>query len=43
MSRVRFWIVTAIVILVVVAVWKFIDLRTQPPPPPAAQKVNGDK
>jgi hypothetical protein len=31
---IRYWIATAIVILVVIAVWKFIDYRTQPPPPP---------
>ena len=31
---IRYWIATAIVILVVLAVWKFIDYRTQPPPPP---------
>jgi len=30
----RFWIATALVILVVLAVWKFIDYRMQPPPPP---------
>jgi len=27
-------IATFVVILVVIAVWKFIDWRTQPPPPP---------
>jgi hypothetical protein len=30
----RFWVATVAVILVVIAVWKFIDWRTQPPPPP---------
>ena len=30
---IRRWIATAIVVLVVVAVWKFIDYRMQPPPP----------
>jgi hypothetical protein len=30
----RLWIATGIVILIVLAVWKFIDYRTQPPPPP---------
>jgi hypothetical protein len=33
-SPIRRWIATAIVILVVIAVWKFIDYRMQPPPPP---------
>ncbi|HEV3393265.1 MAG TPA: hypothetical protein VG103_07125 [Chthoniobacterales bacterium] len=30
----RHWIATFVVILVVLAVWKFIDWRMQPPPPP---------
>jgi hypothetical protein len=30
----RFCIATVAVILVVIAVWKFIDWRMQPPPPP---------
>jgi hypothetical protein len=34
MPPLRIWIATALVIVVVVAVWKFIDWRTQPPPPP---------
>jgi len=29
----------AAVALTVVAVWKFIDYRTQPPPPPAAAET----
>jgi hypothetical protein len=33
-SRKRLIVATLIVILVVIAVWKFIDYRTQPPPPP---------
>jgi hypothetical protein len=31
---VRRRIATIVVILVVIAVWKFIDWRMQPPPPP---------
>jgi hypothetical protein len=30
----RLWIATAAVIILVIAVWKFIDFRMQPPPPP---------
>jgi hypothetical protein len=30
----RHWIATIVVIIVVLAVWKFIDWRMQPPPPP---------
>jgi hypothetical protein len=33
-SPIRRWVATIVVILVVLAVWKFIDYRTQPPPPP---------
>jgi hypothetical protein len=33
-SPIRRLIATAVVILVVIAVWKFVDYRTQPPPPP---------
>jgi len=33
-SAAPFWIATAVVILVVIAVWKFIDYRMRPPPPP---------
>jgi hypothetical protein len=33
-GKIRRWIATIVVILVVIAVWKFIDYRTQPPPPP---------
>jgi hypothetical protein len=30
----RFWLATAVVIVTVVAVWKFIDYQMRPPPPP---------
>jgi len=30
----RLWVATVAVVLVVIAVWKFIDYRMQPPPPP---------
>ena len=30
----RRWIAAIIVLLIVIAVWKIIDLRLQPPPPP---------
>jgi len=30
----RLWIATGAVIMVVIAVWKYIDYQTQPPPPP---------
>jgi ABC-type nitrate/sulfonate/bicarbonate transport system permease component len=30
----RLWLATVTVVIVVIAVWKFIDYRTQPPPPP---------
>ena len=33
-TRARMLIATVVVILTIVAVWKFIDYRTQPPPPP---------
>jgi hypothetical protein len=33
-STIRFWLATAAVILIVIAVWKFIDYRMRPPPPP---------
>jgi hypothetical protein len=33
-EMIRRWFATIVVILVVIAVWKFIDYRTQPPPPP---------
>ena len=33
-TRTRMLIATLVVILTVVAVWKVIDYRTQPPPPP---------
>jgi hypothetical protein len=33
-STTRVWIAVAVVLLVVIAVWKFVDYRTQPPPPP---------
>jgi len=30
----RLWLATVTVVIVVIAVWKFIDYRMQPPPPP---------
>jgi len=33
-STARLWIATAVVILIVIAVWKFVDYRMRPPPPP---------
>lgn len=33
-STIRFCIATVVAVLTVIAVWKFIDYRTQPPPPP---------
>jgi hypothetical protein len=33
-AKLQLWIATVAVILVVIAVWKFVDYRTQPPPPP---------
>jgi hypothetical protein len=33
-SPVRYWIATVVVVLVVIAAWKFIDCRMEPPPPP---------
>ncbi len=35
-SAIRVWVAVVIVVLVVIGVWKFIDYRTQPPPPPHA-------
>jgi hypothetical protein len=35
-SNRRRWMAALAVILLVLAVWKFIDYRMQPPPPPAA-------
>jgi hypothetical protein len=34
-TRVRAFVASAFVVLTVIGVWKFIDYRTQPPPPPA--------
>ena len=34
MTRGRVLVAGAIVFLTVIATWKFIDYRTQPPPPP---------
>jgi hypothetical protein len=31
---IRLWIATVTVLFVVIAVWKFIDYRMRPPPPP---------
>jgi hypothetical protein len=36
----RFWIATLLTILLVIAVWKIIDYRMRPPPPPAAEKID---
>jgi hypothetical protein len=36
-TRARLILATIIVILTVAAVWKFIDYRMQPPPPPDRQ------
>ncbi|HXX41232.1 MAG TPA: hypothetical protein VEI58_03090 [Chthoniobacterales bacterium] len=33
-ESIRSWIASAIVVLLVIAVWKFIDYRMRPPPPP---------
>ncbi len=33
-TRARMIVATIVVVLTVFAVWKFIDYRTQPPPPP---------
>jgi hypothetical protein len=33
LSTMRFWIATVAVVILVIAVWKFIDFRMQPPPP----------
>ena len=32
--RGRMMVATLVVVLTVLAVWKIIDIRTQPPPPP---------
>jgi hypothetical protein len=34
MTRGRELVAGAVVLLIVIATWKFIDYRTQPPPPP---------
>ncbi|MEY2525751.1 MAG: hypothetical protein QOE73_522 [Verrucomicrobiota bacterium] len=33
-SKIRLWVASVLVFLVVAGVWKFIDYRMQPPPPP---------
>lgn len=33
-TRGRPFLASMVVVLVVIGVWKFIDYRTQPPPPP---------
>jgi hypothetical protein len=40
-TRARIVFASIVVALTVVGVWKFIDYRTQPPPPPTA--VTSDK
>ena len=42
-SASRLWIATAAVIVLVIAVWKFIDSRMQPPPPGEAKKVISER
>ncbi len=34
-SRGRVFLASALVVLIVAGLWKFIDYRMQPPPPPA--------
>jgi hypothetical protein len=34
----RSWLATAAVILLVLVVWKLVDYRMQPPPPPRMSK-----
>ncbi|MEO5719996.1 MAG: hypothetical protein ABIR71_00825 [Chthoniobacterales bacterium] len=34
-TRLRLLVATIVVVLTVLAVWKFIDSRSEPPPPPA--------
>lgn len=41
-GRGRALLATIIVIVVVICVWKFIDYRMQPPPPPA-ENVTSDR
>jgi hypothetical protein len=38
-SAKRLWIASATVVVVVAAVWKFIDWRMQPPPPASSGNV----
>jgi hypothetical protein len=41
-TRGRLLLAGAVVVLTIVAAWKFIDYRMQPPPPPP-QAVTSDK
>jgi len=38
-AKIRLWIATVGVIVLIVAVWKFIDYRMRPPPPPGEAKT----
>ena len=38
-STIRLWVATVVTIILVIAVWKFIDFRMQPPPPPNSSEV----
>jgi hypothetical protein len=38
-SHRRRWLAAVAVVLLVLAVWKFIDWRMQPPPPPATHQL----
>ena len=42
-SRGRVLLATLIVVLTAIGVWKFIDYRMQPPPPPKAGEVTSDR
>jgi hypothetical protein len=45
-ATIRLWIATAAVIVLVVVVWKIIDYRMRPPPPPSGEvrnEANGEK
>jgi hypothetical protein len=40
-QNLRLWVATLVVIIVVVAVWKFVDYRMRPPVPPPLPKEEG--
>jgi len=43
-GAIRLWLATIAVIVLVIAVWKVIDYRMRPPPPPGeAKTVIGDR